>query len=586
VKSPTSILSSIRDNADRLPGTDAFTFLSEGDLDGPRESVTFAALDERARAVAAALTDEGLMGERAVLLYAPGLDFIAAFLACLHAGVIAVPAYPPDLSRLDRTLPRLRAIVRDCSARAVLTSSFIAGVAEALVPHAPELATARWIATDTVGARAFEARDIAASDVAFLQYTSGSTGAPKGVKVTHGNLLDNSEAIRRVGKAGPHTVAVNWLPCYHDMGLIGAILQPLFTGFPSVLMPPMAFLRRPARWLQAITHFRGTDSAFPNFALDLCVRKVSDAELSGLDLASWNTAWNGAEPVRNASLERFARRFGPRGFRRGALLPVYGLAESTLIVAGERSDDTISVLAIQREALGRHETRAALVGDHDAVSVVGCGRPIAGAEIAIVEPERRVRVGPGEVGEIWVRGPSIAAGYWGREEESAAAFDACLADGGEGPFLRTGDLGFIDDGQLFITGRSKDLIVVRGANYYPQDIELAVEGSHPGVRAGSVAAVTLDSDEGEQLGLIVEVRDGMTGIEREEVVDHVREAVARAVSLSPRTVALVRTGVIPKTSSGKIQRYACRDGLARGTLSTLWVDTLGAGAASQATACP
>lgn len=564
----------IRGNCARLGDAAAFHFLPQGEVDGSVETLGFGALDARARALAARLVEDGARGQRALLLFAPGLDFIAAFLGCLYAGVVAVPAYPPDPQQYERTLPRVRAIARGSGASIVLTTSDIAGFAEAMADVAPELTTARWISVDALSpelAERFAPLAHADGDVAFLQYTSGSTATPRGVKVTHGNLLHNSQSIRRVGAVSERSVAVNWLPSYHDMGLIGAILQPLFSGFSAVLLPPYAFLRRPARWLEAITRYRGTASAFPNFALDLCVRKVTDEELARLDLSTWSAAWNGAEPVRAASLDRFAERFARCGFRREAFVPVYGLAESTLIVSGARREGEIVTRAVSKRGLTQHAVRAVSPDDDDVATLVGCGRPVDGTEVIAVEPAGCRRAAPGEVGELWVRGPSVAAGYWEDDARSRATFEARLADTGEGPFLRTGDLGFVDDGQVFVTGRSKDLIVVRGANYYPQDLELAVERAHPAVRPGSVAALSLEGPRGEGLAVVVEVREG--GAEDlDALVLRVREAVFHAASLAVDAVALVPPGSIPKTSSGKIQRHACREALANASLPTIRLD--------------
>lgn len=572
---PYSIVPIIHRNAERLGNAPAFRFLSNGEVDGPIDSRSFADLLACVRAVASALRREGLSGERALLIYPPGLDFVTAFLGCLSAGVIAVPAYPPDIARLDRTLPRLRAIARDCQASVMLTSSEIAAAAQSMLPLLPELATSRVLVTDEIStseANGFVPIDFLASDVAFLQYTSGSTTEPKGVKVTHGSILANSQAIARLGNHSEESIAVSWLPCYHDMGLIGGILGPLFVGFVGNLMSPIAFLKKPERWLRAISRLRGTTSAFPNFALDLCVRKVPEECLAQLDLSSWEIAWNGAETVRSGSLERFYQRFSRCGFRREAFLPVYGLAEATLIVTGERDLAQTTAHTLDRSALGKKKVRAADAGTTDAATLVGCGRAISGHEVVIANPETCRRAASDEVGEIWVRGPSVAAGYWRRSEESEAAFAAVLADTGEGPFLRTGDLGFLVDRQLFVAGRRKDLIVIRGANYYPQDIEEAVERAHETIRAGSVAAVSLDSDREEGLGLLIEVRDDLAQQALKELVLRIRETVATTFGLVPRRIVLLPMGALLKTSSGKIQRAANRDALVQGNFPTLLFD--------------
>jgi 8-amino-7-oxononanoate synthase len=569
-----SILAQLRHTVDTRPEAVAFRFLTEGDVNGPIETMTFGQLDVRARAIAATLHERGLSGEPVLLIYPPGTDFIAAFVACLYAGVIAVPAYPPEVAHLERSLPRLRAIVNDSGARTVLTTAAIEGFAEAVFPSAPELRACEWLATDTIDAGAasgFSGRDVAGGETAFLQYTSGSTATPRGVRVTHANLLHNTGQLARIGSVTSESVMVAWVPSYHDMGLIGCILLPLAAGSASVLMSPLSFLKKPARWLQAISHFRGTDSAFPNFALDLAVRRVTEDERAGLDLRSWRNAVNGAEPVRRASLDAFAQRFASVGFDHRAFLPMYGLAESTLMVSGGPAPHGPRVRPVSRRELSHGRVRKP--GDaHDAIDLVACGEAMEGTAIEIVDPDRRVRVAAREVGEIWLRGPSVAAGYWNRAQESEAMFGAHLEDTGEGPFLRTGDLGFVEEGQLFVTGRRKDVIILAGANYYPQDIEGATERAHPAVRPGSVAAVGVDRGGREHLAVVAEVRDGVAQGELATVALAIRGALLDTLGVSPGVLALIPAGAIHKTSSGKVQRHACRSAVQERSLTALYLD--------------
>ncbi|MGZ3458391.1 MAG: fatty acyl-AMP ligase, partial [Archangium sp.] len=537
-----------------------YHFLETGDLDGGSEVWTYARLDARARAIGASLREAGAWGERALLLFPPGPEYVAAFLGCLYGGVVAVPAYPPDPMRFERTLPRLRAIARDCQARFVLTSSLILEMSEAFHSQATELAALRWLATDALPAQAADSwsrPEVGSDTLAFLQYTSGSTGTPKGVMLSHGNLLHNSKLISHAFGVRPDSVGVIWLPPYHDMGLIGGILQPLYGGFPTVLLSPLAFLQRPYRWLAALSHFGGTISGGPNFAFELCVRKVSPEERQGLDLSRWELAFCGAEPIRPETLDRFTEAFGPCGFRQESFYPCYGLAEATLIVSG---GDRAAPPVLHTP------------GEAGARPTVGCGRALADQRLLIVHPETRERCAPGTVGEIWVSGPSVAHGYWQRPEATESTFRAWTANG-DGPFLRTGDLGFLQgDGELHVTGRHKDLIILRGRNHYPQDLELTVEGCHPALRPGCGAAFNVEAGGEERLVVVQEIDVRKAGNLRQQLeaadtaMGAIRQRLAEAHEVQPYAVVLIESGSIPKTSSGKIQRYACREAFQAGAL--------------------
>jgi amino acid adenylation domain-containing protein len=546
-------------------GERVFTFLDE---EGER-AVTYAELDAGARAVAGLLRRHLAPGERALLLYPPGREYVLGFLGCLYAGVVAVPAYPPDPLRLGRTLPRLQALVADCGARVALTTSGISELVEPLTADAPDLRALRWLATDAVPASEAEgwrAPGLDGDSVAFLQYTSGSTGTPRGVVLRHRHLLHNSALIARGFDAGPGPVGVIWLPPYHDMGLIGGILQPLFRDIPTVLMPPLSFLQRPLRWLEAVSRFGGTVSGGPNFAFDLCVRKSTPEERAALDLSRWEVAFCGAEPVRAQTLERFAEAFAPAGFRREAFYPCYGLAEGTLIVTGGARPAAPVARRFSREGLRHGEARAPEAGDAAAV-LVGCGAALGGQEVRVVDPETRTPCGPGRVGELWVRGPSVADGYWRRPEETEATFHGRLAGSGEGPFLRTGDLGVLDGGELFVTGRLKDVLVLRGRNHAPQDLELSVERSHPGLRPGCGAAFAVEVAGEERLALVQEVSP--KAVDLDEVLARVRAALAEEHGVAAHAVVLISAGSLPKTSSGKVQRRACREAFLAGTLDVV-----------------
>ncbi|HVG07975.1 MAG TPA: amino acid adenylation domain-containing protein, partial [Thermoanaerobaculia bacterium] len=530
-----SLVGLLRSRAVETPDR-GYTWLAQGEEAADR--LTYAGLDCRARAIAAGLAGAVPPGERALLLHPPGLEFVAAFFGCLYAGVIAVPAYPPRSRRAD---PRLRSIATDCHPRAVLTTAALLARREALIGQVPELASALWLDSETLDHRdtGFEPRPEDISDIAFLQYTSGSTGTPKGVVVTHANLLDNLERIRLAFDLTPESVVVGWLPLFHDMGLIGNVLEPCYAGCECVLMSPAAFLQKPARWLEAIDRFRGTTSGGPNFAYDLCARSIGPEARAKLDLSSWSLAFNGAEPVRRATLERFAEAFAACGFRRESFAPCYGLAEATLLVTAARG-----------------------VADEP---VVSCGA--LPDEARIVDPESGgALLTEGRVGEIWLSGPSVAAGYWNRPEETRETFGAVSRDGG-GPYLRTGDLGFVRHGELVITGRLKDLIVLRGRNLYPQDLELTAEQAHPSLRAGGGAAFSIEQRDEESVVVVHEVERRASGLG--EIADAVRRAVAEEHGVRVADVVLLRTGTIPKTSSGKIRRRECRARYLAGDLEAL-----------------
>ncbi len=547
--------------------------------------MTYAELDRQARTIAAQLQRLGAAGERVLLLYPPGLTYIAAFFGCLYAGAVAVPAYPPNPARLERTLPRLQAIVGDARPLVALSTAAICMMVEALSAQVAGFGAMRWLATDTLAetlAEDWQEPSVGPETLAFLQYTSGSTAEPKGVMLTHGNLLHNLELIHGAFEHSAESCGVIWLPPYHDMGLIGGILQPLYGGFPVTLMSPVAFLQRPLGWLEAISRTRATTSGGPNFAYDLCVRKITPEQRAQLDLSSWRVAFNGAEPIQAATMERFTAAFSACGFRPEAFFPCYGLAEATLIVSGGTVAAPPAVRAFQGPALEHHQAVEAPPEQPQARRLVGCGQPGAGQQLVIAQPETGVVCPPGQVGEIWVAGPSVAQGYWGRPGETAQGFQAFLADSGAGPFLRTGDLGFVQGGELFVTGRLKDLIIIRGRNAYPQDIELTVERCHPALRLGCGAAFAVEVDGEERLVIVQELEHRHQHPDVEQVAAAVRQVVAEQHEIHVYAVALLKTGGIPKTSSGKIQRHACRAGFLSGTLELVGRSLLSEAAAPSA----
>ena len=692
------------------PSSEDFIFLVDGEEEEAR--LSYADLDLQARAIGGRLQQAGARGKTVLLLYPPGLDYVAGFIGCLYAGAEAVPAYPPDVSRLNRTLPRLEAIVADAGVTCVLTTTSIASMAQLLFNQAPRFERLDWLATDNLEPGEednWNEPDLDGNSIAFLQYTSGSTGNPKGVMLTHSNLLHNSKLIHQSFRHSPSSRGVIWLPPYHDMGLIGGILQPIYGGFPVVLMSPIAFLQRPVRWLNAISRYHGTTSGGPNFAYSLCVRRTTLEDRAQLDLSHWDVAFNGAEPIRRQTLDEFADAFEVSGFQRKALYPCYGLAEATLIVSGGDGANGPTIRSFQARALEHNrvapprslveldvkyqvedeqyrcitrdisscgaflemdqpaptgsvllmefsgtELDAAIKirgevartvhkgsykgmgvrfifdnkehrkqwtelveklslnkppsGAKSAQVLVSCGSVRGEQEIAIVQPDTMTRCWKDQVGEIWLQGPSIAKGYWQRPEESSGTFNACLADTGEGPYLRTGDLGFVLDDELYITGRVKDLIIIRGLNLYPQDIEFTVEKTHPRfLRPGCGAAFAVSVAGEERLVVVHEFdrrfqpdrravvqpsdRDQRNGGDRRaanpeieafapdnsnsgepdfrHVFDSIRQAISDAHEVQVYAIALLKPGMIPKTSSGKVQRYACRTGFLAGTLDVV-----------------
>ncbi len=547
--------------AETQPEDLAFTFLNEGDA--PEQTRRYGELRDATCRIAHALRSKLPPGARAILLYAPGLDFIEAFYGCLAAHIIAVPVYPPDPGRLDRTLPRLQAIARDAAASAVLTSSALLHLVQPLAHLAPEFAQVHWITTDDLpDAGPWTPLHTPPEQLAYLQYTSGSTGTPKGVMISHGNLMANSAQIwRGFGHAEKH-VGVGWLPTYHDMGLVGKVLQTNYFGGHTALMSPVAFLKRPARWLQAITRFGGMTSGGPNFAYDLCTRKITQDELNTLDLSSWRVAFCGAEPVRADTLDRFARRFEPAGFRREALFPCYGLAEATLYVAGGWLGQSATTRRADPDALLAHRVLDA--EQQPATPLTTCGPVDPQIEIAIVHPERLEPLSDDAIGEIWLRGPNVALGYWRQPEATSHLFQAQLP-GDDRTWLRTGDLGALTQGQLLITGRLKDMLIFHGRNHYPQDIEATVEAAHDAIRPGAVVACALQTPQGERLAVAAEIADH-AHTDLQDVIDAIRAAVATHHELTTHRIALLPLRALPKTSSGKLQRNATAEALLNNAL--------------------
>ncbi len=551
-------------------------------------------LRDRARGVAAALlsTPSAEPGARVLLVYPAGLGFIAAFYGCLYAGMIPVPVPPP---RRSEGLGRWRHVAGDAGISGALTSGDLVAALEPLLEDVAGggfcLAPAD---TDpskpSTGAGAgLSVPNPAPSDQAYLQYTSGSTSEPKGVMISHGNVMANLRQISLGYELRPASVLASWLPHYHDMGLLGNVLSPVHDGFTAALMAPASFLRRPLRWLEMVTHMRGTIVVGPNFGFDHCVQRATAEAVAALDLSAVRVAATGAETIRPRVLSRFHAAFAPAGFKWDAFFCCYGMAEATVFVSGNKPAEPPHLLSVEREALscgGVLETRRTdAPEDGSRVTLAGCGRAVDGVDLAIVDPATLKRRPDREVGEIWVRGPNVSAGYWQRPEQNAESFDLTL-DGVQGWF-RSGDLGFLQDDQLYVTGRLKDVIIIRGENHYPQDVEDTASGSHAGLAHGNAGAFALEIDGEERPGIVCEVtREGLRRLDAATVFEAIRGAISRHHDLQLAVAALIRPGSLPRTPSGKVRRYACRDGLEAGTLPIVarWDARLDDGEAAPASA--
>ena len=572
----TSIVELLRSKASLHPDRVVYRFLQDGD--SQELPITYEELDRAAREIAAHLQHMGMSGERALLMYPPGLDYIKAFYGCLYAGVVAVPVYPP---RKSRNMLRLQSIVSDAQTGLIMTTQQFQSKIEMQYASETGSTSMRWLSTDALQEERVEQwvdPQVNEETLAFLQYTSGSTSAPKGVMVSHGNVLHNELLNATCFDVTEESVLCCWMPMYHDMGLIGTILMTVYAGATAILLTPIDFLQQPFRWLKAITKYRVTYSGGPNFAFDLCIRKITEEQKAELDLSSWINSFNGAEPVRAETLKRFAEEFAVCGFRAEFLQPCYGLAEHTLTASGGVLDEPPIYVTVDAMALEQHEVVQRLPHEEGVRTLVGCGHGWLGTEIRIVDPETMITCPQNRVGEIWLKSPSVAQGYWNRPEQTIQEFRAYTKDGNEGPFLRTGDLGFLVGDELFVTGRRKDLILIRGKNFYPQDIEYTVEQAHPAVRESCSAAFSLEIGTEERLVVVAELersyrpraKEQVEGDESasgfQDVVRAIRKAVMDEFQIQPYAILLLRTGSIPKTSSGKIQRHACKQGYLDNTL--------------------
>ncbi|MGL6225813.1 MAG: aminotransferase class I/II-fold pyridoxal phosphate-dependent enzyme [Thermoguttaceae bacterium] len=563
---PSNLVELVRYRATVQHDDLAFVYLANG-IDDER-LLTNAELDRRSREIAAQLQYRDMHGKRVLLLFPPGLDFITAFFGCLYAGAIAVPVYPP---RKNRSILRIQAIAQNAQAAIALTTLETMSRVQGILEDAPDLKNIPWLATDQIQ-EGWDERwtypDVNSDSIAFLQYTSGSTGTPKGVVLSHGNLIHNSRLIQLGFEHTRHDLGVFWLPSYHDMGLIGGILQPIYCGRPNVLMSPLSFLQSPFRWLAAITRYRGTTSGGPNFAYDLCVRKIRENQIDQLDLSSWKVAFNGAEPVQAETLETFARKFERCGFKYEAFYPCFGLAEATLMVTGGYVAEPPCIRTFNPDSISNARPVQVSSTEKHARRLVSSGRNMIDQVVWIVNPETGQLVEEGTIGEIWVKGPSVAQGYWQSPETTKTVFRAKISPTGEGPFMRTGDLGFFCEEELFVTGRIKDLIIIRGVNVYPQDIEATVQRIDPNLRVNSGAAVMIGEGNDEHLVVVQELERRFKG-ELISLFETVRKTVALEHELIVDSIVFVKSGSIPKTSSGKIQRHAVKTAFLDGTLTAI-----------------
>ncbi len=542
--------------ASETPDKVLFYFLEDGFNE--KEHITYAQMSSLAKNMAARLLTKYEKGDRLLMLFPPGIEFIVGLFTCFYAGIIAVPAYPP---RKNRMFSRFEAIINDCQPAAILTTRKIyEDIYKNFLRKDVFKEVAFIIYEEILSEDVIHYNDpgIETDDIVLLQYTSGSTGRPNGVILNHKNILYNSEFIRQAFGHKKGLKTVHWLPAFHDMGLIGGIIQPFYMHGANIIIPPNSFLSRPMSWPRAVSKYKANTSGGPNFSFNYCVERMNTEELEGIDLSGVRPFYCGAEPIRKDTLVKFAEAYKDYNFNSDQFYPCYGLAESTLIVSGGELYDEPKYLTVDALELEKGYIKEVENEDNSSRTFVGCGFPWAGTKIAIVEPESKEIHPPGKIGEIWVSGPSVAMGYWNNPELSEKTFQAVTKDG-QGPFLRTGDLGFIHDFQLYVTGRMKDLIIIRGLNYSPEDIEFTAISSHDTLQSGAGAAFSVDAEHEEVLVFVCEVkRAAMRDLVAEEVMEAIRQSISENHQIRVSAIALLRPGSIPKTSSGKIQRHAAR----------------------------
>ncbi|HLP87488.1 MAG TPA: fatty acyl-AMP ligase [Nostocaceae cyanobacterium] len=566
-----SLVELLSDRAHTQPHEQAFTFLKDGEIESG--SLTYQNLDQQARAIASTLQSITSAGDRILLLYPFNacLEFVAALFGCLYAGVIAIPTRPPQNAEewADFSFR-----VQECQTDIALTSAAtIDKLKDSWLNFAPESKNLSWIATDTIDlaqATNWQQPKIDSETIGYFQYTSGSTGIPKAVVITHGNVLQNcanfQETFPNLKFRG-----VNWLPLTHDMGLVAGVMQTVYAGAFTAFMSPIAVFQNPSRWIKAVSNYKATISGGPNFIYDICVQRVNPAEIADLDLSNWQIAGNGAEPVRPETLERFTEVFSPYGFRQEAFYLSYGMAEATLVISGGAVNETSTVRFLDEKALEQNRVVFVAKGQAGSRTVINCGCPWPGNRVVIVDPQTLTPCSPDGVGEIWVQGAGLSSSYWHRPEETEKTFQGYLADSGEGSFLRTGDLGFLHHGQLFITGRLKDIMIFWGRNFYPQILEQTSEKSHPALSANGSAAFSVDVEGEERLVIVQEVnRHALRKLNPEQVAEMIgaiRQSIIMQHLVEVYAIALIKPSTLPKTTSGKVQRRYCRDLFLTGKLA-------------------
>jgi acyl-CoA synthetase (AMP-forming)/AMP-acid ligase II len=568
IRKSSSMVDIISNRAVVTPGHIVFRFLPEGIDEG--ESLSFEQLDTMSRSVASCLQQHGKKGDRVVLFFQPGIPYIISLFACFYAGMVAVPAYPP---RRNRSSYRVFSIVENAGVSMCLTSQQVKKDIERNFASDFASQNLHWICYEDAimhSAGLWNDPNLKGEELALLQYTSGSTGEPKGVMITHYQILYNSEYIRQSFGFSKQTIGMNWLPIYHDMGLIGTIMQAPYIGALSITMPPVAFLQDPLKWLKAISRFKVTTAGGPNFGFDHCLQKVPQHELSHLDLSSVETFFCGAEPVRAKTMQDFASYFAQAGARPEQLYPCYGMAETVLIVTGGNKLSPLRFITINSKALARGIVEKIGEDQPEAITLTGCGHTWMDTKVRIVHPETYEAVPEGHTGEIWICGSGVTQGYWGRTEENLRTFGAQIHNEGSTSYFRSGDLGFMDGNELYITGRIKDLLIFRGVNYYPTDIEFAVQEAHASLRKNAGAAFSVMVHGEEQLIIAQEVeRSAMHNLPQDELFSTIRQTLSEEFELSVYAILLLRPGSIPLTSSGKIQRRVTKYGYLTGELQSI-----------------